>query len=719
MLTNFCAYGEYAEMVKNQNLTKIIFTKDLSMNNWEQHCVSLFNIFKDGIETDFVRKHARVKVVFTDNRTVRLALPDYFLNLIMWRVLLFTNIKLESKHLIFTENFTQDTIANYLNKYFIIPNRKKYDNKYLNNIIDDTLYTFKYLDEFSMYFANTCNISDDVLMAKSIPEYRKILDADLSNIPLEQVKEYGMELTHNVINHIVNDSKKVLGFDHCLANAFRAEESIRPRQYKEAIANIGTKPDGQGSIFPHITNTSFINGGVASNIDALIDASNGRIAQILSKKNVSDSGAYARILGLNSMDTVLHDDPNYACDTCNLVRYEVKNKKLFDTIIARYFRWSENGNNNDDIFITEDMFPMLLGKTIYLRSPITCASAARGEGVCFRCYGDIAYTNTNINIGKFAAEIVSSQLTQRLLSAKHLLEVKVNKIVWTEGFSDVFEIDGNAIRLIPELNVKGAYLEIDPADINLENANDEYSDDLDITNYNEYIRKFTIIGNSKDIAIKKELSSMTEDDLYLSHTLNLIIKAKAEAKEGKISIPLTSLVGHPIFYIKIQNNELTKTLYKLKDILNKNNITLSLNKDSILQEYNESIIEGGLDVKSVHGEVLIMNQLRDLDNILEKVDWTIPHVKYRLLTLNQALINHPSVNVSLLYAKLRRALYSPLTFKKHGVSFVDLFFMKNPQNFITSNPKLISDKIFKSDIEENLQTIYIKTAPPDSDDSIL
>ena len=39
----------------------------------------------------------------------------------------------------------------------------------------------------------------------------------------------------------------------------------------------------------------------------------------------------------------------------------------------------------------------LVGKTIFLRSPITCASASRGDGVCYRCYGDIAYTNADIN----------------------------------------------------------------------------------------------------------------------------------------------------------------------------------------------------------------------------------------------------------------------------------------------------------------------------------
>lgn len=716
MLNNYKAYEPYGDFVRYGNM--VVDTRNIDKNNWNMHCEGIFNILKDGIETDFIRR-AKMNVRFSDNTIIYLTLPDYFMNIIMWRMIVFIDAQIEPKHLFFTDRLTQNYIAKYINKNLIKPFRKTVDSKILNNIIDDTLHTFKLLDKFSLYFANTINISDDVLMMKAIPRYREIMNADFSNVPLESVKDEGMKLTNELIDYIL-DSEKVLGFEHSLTNAFRSGESIRPRQYKEANVNIGTKPDGMGSVFSHITNNSFINGGVTSNIDYLIDAATGRTAQILSKKNVGDSGAYARILGLNSIDSVLHEDPNYACDTRNLEKYIVRDKNHFKLIIDRYFRWSEeNTSSKDDILITEDMEDQLVGKTIYLRSPITCASAARGEGVCFRCYGDIAYTNIDINIGKFAAEIVSSQLTQRLLSAKHLLETKVNEIIWEDGFFDVFELNGNSIRLISDLNYKGAYLMIDPADIILENEDDDYSEDVDVIMYNEYIRKFTIKGNGKDIKISKELFSKSNDNLYISTTLNTIIKSKAEPQDGKISIPLSSLVNQDIFFIKIQNNELSKAMERLKDILNKNNVTLSMNRNSILQTYNDAILEGGLHVASVHGEVLIMNQLRDADNILEKVNWAIPQVRYQLLTLNQALMNHPAVTITLLYERLSKVLYTPLTFKKNGVSFVDVFFMKNPQKFIKSNESLVTNKELRSDKEENFKQLYVRVAVPKTDNSII
>lgn len=716
MLTNYPAYGPYADFVKTG--AAVISVRDLNKNNWALHCEGIFNILKDGIETEFVHTQ-KLDILFGNNKHIRLTIPDYFMNLIMWRMILFTNNEILPQHLFFPKNLTKNYIAEYINKNLIIPNRKKIDNRALNNIIDDTLNTFKRLDEFSLYFANTANIMDDIMMENAIPEYREILHTDFSNVPLEYVKDKGMDLTHKLINYIT-DSKQYIGFDHGLANAFRSKESIKPRQYKEATVNIGTKPDGRGSIFKHITNRSFINGGVEELADYFIDASNGRIAQILSKKNVGTSGSYARILGLNSIDSHLHEDPTYVCDTCNLERFEVKNEALFNQIIDRYFRWQEDGTtSDDDILITRDMKNELVGKTIYLRSPITCASAARGEGICFRCYGDTAYTNININIGKFAAEIISSQLTQRLLSAKHLLESNPVKMQWNnkEYFDMLFDIsaENNIIRLKPDVNVKGLSLQINTNDIVLENEDDDYSEDIMI--YNEYVTRFTIIGNDKIPTM--ELYGLNNDNLYISSTLNRLMRTRGEREEDTWTIPLSALTEQNIFLIDIRNDELSKTMYRLMHIINKNNITLMMDRNQILQEYNEALINGGIEAMSVHAEVLIMNQIRDYYDVCERVDWRTPHAKYQLLTLHQALLKNPSICITLLYCYLSKTLYSPLSFKKHGSSVVDLLFMKQPQKFINNDGSMITTKQLESDREENLKTLYVKTKPNDSDNSLI
>lgn len=705
MLTNLAAYVPYDGFVQTRNMS--INVSSIDMNNWQQHFNAIFNILSDGIETDFV-KTAKIKVDFLNGASISLTIPDYFINLIVWRMIIATHRPIEPEHIFFVNTLTQKSISNYINKNLIIKSRKVVDSKTLNNLIDDTLQNFKYIDKFSLFFANTINFTDDILMMKAIPEYRQLLHADqaIAETSLETANSEGMQMTDKIINYIVNDSKKCLGYEHGLVNAFRSKQSIKPRQYKEAVNSIGTKPDGAGSVFPHIMSHSFQNKGVSEPIDYYIDASAGRTAQIYTKRNTGDSGAYARVLGLNSIDTFLHSDPHYVCDTKNLIKYTILTKAHFKNVIDRYFRWSEDGTTSeDDILITSDMENMLLGKTIYLRSPVTCSSAAYGHGVCYRCYGDTAYTNDKINIGKFAAEEVSAQLTQRLLSAKHLLETLINKIVWESGFFDIFELNGNAVRVLPDINPKNIFLAIDPNDIVLENEDDSYSEDNDNIIYNEYVKKFTIISHDKSLNINKELFTKDLDDLYISVDLNEAIRNKSDTQDGKIIIPLSVLTDKDIFYIDIQNNELSKAMERLMDILNNSKITLAFDKNSIVQAYNDAIIDGDLESMSVHNEILIMNQIRSADNILEHVDWTIPHAKYKILTLQQALLNNPSICITMLYQRLSKTLYSPLSFKKHGVSVVDLFFMKQPQQFI-KNENLISNREFKSDKDSDLIKLY-------------
>ena len=316
-----------------------------------------------------------------------------------------------------------------------------------------------------------------------------------------------------------------------------------------------------------------------------------------------------------------------------------------------------------------------------------------------------------VNPGQIAAEGLSSIYTQILLSAKHLLETKIDEIVWTDGFFDIFEVQDNEIKLIPDINVKGATLEIDPNDIILENEDDDYSDNPDIILYNEYVQKFTIHGNNKDVKINKEISSAAGDALYISNTLNSIIKSKAIPVDDKIVIPLSALVDKTRFYIKIKNNELSKAMETLKDILDKNGVTLRMDRNQIMQAYIDAAIDGGITMAAVHGEILIMNQIRATDNILETVDWSEPHAPYQVTTLRRALMYNPSATITLSYQDLSKVLYSPLTFKKRGVSFLDLFFMKTPQQFIKSSDTLVSNKEFKSDIETNGKPLFTFLSP--------
>lgn len=673
-------YGIYAGIIDGKKIK--VDVRDFNKENWLNHYNSVLNIFKDGIETEIVQT-CFITIIFSNGEELELSLADYLLNLIMWGMLIHTNIPILPMHIFFTNEIKKDSIKDYIDRFLIDTSRKNFNNKELNNIIDDTLFRIHDIDSFAMFLSNTVNLEDNIFLMDECTDFYDCMHADLSGIPLEDVKSVGMEYANKAIN-IMKDASQYLGYDHCLADACRASEGINPKQFKEFTINIGTKPNGLGGIFERPILNSFINGGVASPVDYFIESSTGRTAQIIKYQNVGSSGHFARILGLNNMDSSLYQDPNYDCFSKNLVEIYIKDKKTLKMLKNRYYRIDPRGMEN----IIHGTDTWLIGKKVYLRSPITCASAARGQGICYKCYGDLSYTvfdaenNFGVNIGRIASETLSSSLTQKLLSAKHLLETFIEKIVWSDKFNDFFEIEGNLIHLNSELNPKDYRLIIDPNLIELENEEDDdltASGDDDDENapsiYNEYICEF-------DVAYGNEVYNITSDKgtkLYISNELNSIIRRNGEPIDGKCSIDFTDLKNINLFIIPIENNELSKTLDRLKDLLDKNSTIASYNIHTLLQALIDTTIEGGLNIASTHLEVILSNQIRDKENILERAKWYEYNPEYEILSLNRALTCNPSITISMSYQKVSRLLYNPLTYKKKGASFMDLFFMEKPQ----------------------------------------
>ena len=112
-----------------------------------------------------------------------------------------------------------------------------------------------------------------------------------------------------------------------------------------------------------------------------------------------------------------------------------------------------------------------------------------------------------------------------------------------------------------------------------------------------------------------------------------------------------------------------------------------MTKDRIVQEFVMAVLNGGLNVNAIHLEVILSNQIREGlsdDEILQMPHWEFEEEKYSLVNLDTALKNHPSITTTLEYQKISKTLYNPLSFKKTKPSQMDLFFMKKPQDFMTS-----------------------------------
>ena len=704
MLDNMQNYYIYANLVRNGSI--VVQSSQITNQTWTSHYEGIFNILLDGIETNFVQ-NLFITVDFGNNETVDLVINDYYINLLFWYPIIALGDKqLGPQHIFFKEKFTRKYVKDYIDKYFVIPRKQTISNRVLNNIIADTLYNFMDIDRFSMYIANTLNLEDSIELMDVSPEYYNLLHADLSNEPLDNIKNKGMELVAQA-QEIIMNAENLMGHEHCLRNPFCSGEGISAKQYKDNSINIGTKPDGQGSIYHERINQSYITGGLNQLMYQFIDSASARVAQIISKQNVGDSGGFARILGLNNVNTFLHPDPTYDCGTNNYIEQYIPNQEVLKMLYNRYYRFSYNS----PLYKIGDNDTHLIGKTILLRSPIFCASHARGNGICYHCYGDLAYTNHDISIGRIAAEIITSQYTQIRLSAKHLLEPKVKMIHWSPGFFDYFQIDVNSIQLKSNLDyeeIAGWKFVINFNDIQLENDDDFYRHDfyMDGNNatvdegpfYNEYITTFTIV-NDKDEAIVIESKIEDDDDeeevssakMYITTGLSTLIRnyLSIEDEGDIIEIPLTALEGTDIFLLKMENNDLGKNLDMFDDYINKKSVTKKFTASELVSKLQLNTLKGNIHCASIHLEVLLSNQIASAHDRLIKPDWRRYNEPYEMLTLNEALKDHSSPIISLTYKNLADALKYPLSFRKFGTSIFDLFFIRKPKKFINADHEIL------------------------------
>ena len=682
-LANLKNYWIYAHSVESRSGFTINPSRDININNIDDHIQSIYNILKDGINTDYVH-NVKYKLDWGGDVWCELSIIDYWFNLFMWSMLLKTEQIIKPKHIFWDFELKKIFIKSFIDKFILnIENKIKYGES-LNSVCADGTWYYSYIEAFAFYLSNTINNEDDIALMKACPEFRQLMHTSFEDVPFAEVKDYGQQITNKGID-IIKMSKQFLGYEHGLTNSFKSQEAINPRQYKESRFNIGTK-SMHDSVYPVVINASFSNGGVNVPVYYFTESSTARHAQIVSKENVGESGDFARVLGLNNTDVILNINSKYSCGTKNYIKFEIKSKEHLKRIKNRYYRFNKNGMDH----IIDENDDSLIGKKIYLYSPITCSSMSHGMGICKRCYGDLYYTNRKINVGKNAAELLSSKLTQRLLSAKHLLETKIVEIKWNAEFFDLFAVDINSIQLIQDIedeipNLRKYTMIIDPNNISLVNDEEDTvksDDDSDNILYNEYITKFIIrYPDGREIEFKSE----DDDPLYLTTELNNIIRRKATNDDECVNITLDKLTDATLFRIKINNDEISKTMNDIIKCINKSDITENLSKSEITQRMLDLVIYGDLDIDSIHLEIILANQCVAKDDILSKVNWDVPNADYKMITLNKALTNNPSVIVSLLYKDLGRTLYNPLTFRKNAPSFFDLFFAEKPQVYMSDD----------------------------------
>lgn len=677
-LENYYCYQELAEKGYQE-----IHTDDITDETVDLHFKGIINILNDGLEDEAVQ-NMKVHVIFPDD-DVNLYIIQYMYTLMFWTLIATSGERIMSKHLFFEEVINRKAIKSYIDKHFVKKNMKTMELIQLNQTIDRCIGKFRDLENFQMWLCNTLSFKDTTDFMQEFPEFNDAIHTDITGVPLEDVKDYGMKDAIKQIKYITRADR-----DHYLKYSFISGEGTNTKQFKEVNSNIGTMPNGQGSVFKHPIMHSFINGGLQTVEDIVIDSSIGRIAQILQKQNVGQSGAFSRKLGLNNLDSKLNPDPNYICDSKNFQPVTIKNIDYLKAYNFRYYRFKENGM---EYLLDADKDEHLIGQTLLFRSPMTCASAARGHGICYRCYGDLAYINCNINIGQLASELLGAIYTQILLSAKHQLESAIIKMNWTEEFYSLFDVEFDQITLRDDTNYKKYKLIIHASDIMEEETDDADNEDDYSNNAMEesyYITSFDIRKPDGSVVT---ISTENNDMIFLHNDLIEKINLTLDEDDNELEdyvLDMNKLSGS-LFIVSVRNNELSATMKRVKNLIDHKASMKVHDRASILTEFIDANLQGNIRLNAVHFEVMLMNQIRDKNDILASPDWSTKNPEYQLITLDKALSDNKSVTIRLQSNKLKRGLNHPDNSKLYQSSNMDLFSMVHPQDFMSGDYESSSD----------------------------
>lgn len=409
----------------------------------------------------------------------------------------------------------------------------------------------------------------------------------------------------------------------------------------------------------------------------------------MNKKVMGRAGYFGKIVLMLartlSMSTTVSD-----CGSNHLVEYEIKSKTHLNKLNGKYFRMHPR-NGELSLLKSKDRKD-LIGKKIYVRSPVTCKL---GDCVCPKCIGITSTMNQDIadGLSGFESEEVTKHVNQSILSTKHLLTTNSEVINFNSEFYDFFTILGGEINPVINNNDKVNNIEdyaiyIDPEDIiKLEEQDYDSLYNSCINNGRFYVRNISN-PDKEDILIQAE----GEKEIFLTEiTLELMRKSK----NGLIYFKdLDDDVK--LFEMVIMNQELTKPLYLLMDLLNKQrDDEINETIDSISQKFLDLLIESKIPANVIAAELITNRLIRSVNNIYERPDFSKPEIEpYEIYTVSKALEKNKSPLIGISFQNIKRQFLSDELFEdRDGTSFIDpLYWTEIPTDNLKLYGKLANNK---------------------------
>lgn len=274
---------------------------------------------------------------------------------------------------------------------------------------------------------------------------QELLDIQMDPNLIEAMKQVSVERTAASVNKTYAILDNMLRTKPELKTNVVAKNylagTINPLQVNQMLASRGYTTEISSAIYKWPIASSFTLG--MSNIyDLAVESRSGAKALYLSNQAVSDTEYFARELQLVAMIVERLVDGD--CGNHDYMDWYVRpksdtHKSDLENIVGKYYYNPKT--KQEEVIKFSDKH--LEGTTIKLRTALNC-KLEDSRCVCTRCFGELSYSiPLHSNLGHYCTTEITRQLTQRILSTKHLAATASNNDIVLDDTSSKFFIAKN------------------------------------------------------------------------------------------------------------------------------------------------------------------------------------------------------------------------------------------------------------------------------------
>ena len=637
---------------------------------YEDFFQKMYAIIKGCIEKKGCREYPiKFKFYSSDTKTYTMQLRHFIVNLILW------------------EPFVTVNEIKFLNERYIMDGTKiivepEYDIDYwINTKIIAVLRNYNVkeitinknisrvcnkLRDISLDFSLIMNLNFSYFtfteMYQKYPRIKEIMECKFD----DSMQPRDIEI---MIDNYLKEEIEIYKNDpgNPIGIIFKAGTGIKAKQFGEFTIAQGLKPSLDGVIMPVAIENSTLLRGLDRPSYLYTDASAARKSLILNKTVMGKAGNFGK-LTLQLARTLTLSKTVSDCDTKHLLNITIHDKKMLKKFNRRYYRMDEFDSLK---LLDADNDRHLIGQTIQLRSPVTCSL---GNCVCAKCFGRTAGLNYDIadGVAGFESEEVTKELEQNVLSSKHLLTTHSEVIEFNDAFDKFFTLSSGEVypnvdeNDVIEDDINAYAIYIPPNAI-------ERVDEMDEDNgYNTFITGGMFYVTNMETGVMEEIKLKNENkEIFISDEALEIMRS------GRGYIKFKELTDDiKIFEMNILNNELTKPLYDMMALLNRNRKEGEPQSiDEVTQRFVELLVSSGIKASSLAGECIINRLVRSDINKYHRPDFTNDVLEpYSIITIRKALEENesPGLGLSVQYVK-RQLLSDEIITERTGTSYIDPF----------------------------------------------